>query len=406
MQRILVILAILLGIATAFAHDVTVPSLAAVHNGNIWLYGLGAKPYEITDGTAHSYSHLVWSPDGDYLAFVALDEDFRASLWLYDRSSDSQMLVEAEVPAGLPINFTGDGRELLFFNDSTPPGSDQGNPMDVYAYDTTENTLKTRIASVNLGAGCGGGSSFAGDWAYWDETEGLGGFHSVLELTTFGLVYSKDCGYSTALLNLDTGEEFVFDSVTRVALSADRTTLAGITYQRGDRTNERVVVLNLESRETTKLETSDMPDQVAWGASGELFYSTRQMSDRMIISSEEELERINAVLGSSGQVHVWEVSIRRFDLATNEDNEIYQADAYAIGRMRAISDDVLVFSQISNAEVWLREIGEGRLDTNDPFRFQESEELVPVFLYRLFIDEGQPEVLGNDLHKAALNPAP
>ena len=407
MQIILVILAILLSMARSFAQDVTAPALAAVHNGDIWLYGFGGEPQRITDSTANSYSSLVWSRDGNYLAFVALDEDFRASLWLYDRSGDSLMLVEAEVPAGFPINFTGDSRELLFFNDSTPPGSDEGNPMDVYTYNVTGNTSMTRIATVDLGAECGGGSSFAGDWQYWDETEGLGGFHAVLELTAFGLVYSKDCGYSTALLNLDTGEELVFDLITRVVLSADMTALVGITYQPGGRTNEHLVLVDLKTHETTAMETHEVPDQLVWAESGELFYSTRRMTDRVIISSESELERIDAVLSSSAQVHIWEVSLHRFDLATNVDTEVYQADAYAIGRMRTISDDgSLVFSQVSNAEVWLQEIGEGRLDTSDPMRFQESVELVPVFLYKLSADEGQPELLGNDLTKVALHSVP
>jgi hypothetical protein len=204
MPLINAILAILLGVVPVLAQDVTVAPLAAVHDEDVWLYGFDAEPYRITDGTANNYSHLVWSPDGSFLAFVALDEDFRGSLWLYERSSNALNLVEEEIPAGLPINFSGDSRELLFFIDSTPPGSGPGNPMDVYSYDVTGHTSRMRIATVELGEGCGGGSSFAGDWRYWNETEGLGGFYAVLELTAFGLVYSKDCGYSTALLNLDT----------------------------------------------------------------------------------------------------------------------------------------------------------------------------------------------------------
>lgn len=406
MRRLLSILVLLLGTTPTFAQDIAIPPLSAVHNGDVWLYGFADEPLRITDGTAARYTNLVWSPDGNYLAFVALDESFRASLWLYNRTGNSLMLVEGEVPAGFPISFTEDSRELLFLNDSTPPGSEPGNPMGVYTYDVAGGTSRTQLATIDLGEGCGGGSSFAGDWRYWDETEGLGGFGQVLELTAYGLVYSRDCGYSTTLLNVESGEEFSLGSITRASLSTDRTTLAGITYQRGDRTNERLVVVNLETRETTPLETSDIPDQVAWGASGELFYSTRQMSDRMIISSEEELERINAILGPSGQAHVWEVSIHRFDLATHEDTQVYAADAYAVGRMSVADNGSLIFSQVANAEAWLREIGEGRLDTSDPIRFQESVELVPVQLFILPIDGGQPELLGDDLRKAALHPAP
>jgi hypothetical protein len=48
-------------------------------------------------------------------------------------------------------------------------------------------SMAVRITTVDVGEGYGGGSSFAGDWRYWDETEGLGGFHNILELTHYGL---------------------------------------------------------------------------------------------------------------------------------------------------------------------------------------------------------------------------
>ena len=404
MGHVLVILLLFLSLKPTFAQEKDYPLLAAVHDGDVWLYGFAGEPLRITDGTAARYANLVWSPDGNYLAFVALDESFRASLWLYHLANHSLTLVDHDVPAGLPASFTDD-MTLLFFNDVDPPGSDSGNPMEISAFDVKGGTPTMTIATVDLGEGCGGGSSFAGDWRYWDETEALGGFHSVLEYTAHGLLYSTDCGYRTVLLDLETGEQTSLGHITRVALSPDRETLAGIRYQPGSRRDDRLVTVNLETLATTLWETGEIPDQVIWATPSALLFSTRQMTDRTAVSSPEALERINAVLGSSAQTNTWQVSIRRLDLETNEDAEVYRADAYAIGRLGVARDGSTLFSQVSNAEHWLNEIGEGRLDPSDPQRFLQSVDLIPVQLFALITGNEQGMLLGEGLLKARLSPA-
>jgi hypothetical protein len=386
---------------STLAQEPVALTLAAVHEGNVWLYSYNAEPQQITDGTAQDYAHLVWSADRNSLAFFALSEDFSASLWLYNRADESLQQVDSDVLATYPPAFDTDNSQLLYFKDTTPPG--ETNPVDLLSYDLASAT-SAQVTSVEMGEGCGGGSSFPADWLYWDETGGLGGLDSVLSMTFTGIVYSKDCGNSTVLLDRTTHEEISLGNLSRVAVSPDGMRLAGISYQPGDRTTEQIVVIDLTSRETAPMETTEIPDQVAWGEAGtnELFYTTRQMTDNAPEFSNEDLERLDAVLDNQDQLNLWEVSIHHLDLDTNTDTEIYRAEAYAVGRLLPVPGaDALLFSQVANAERWLTEVGAGRLDNSDPERYQASENFILVQLFRLPTG-GELELLGEDLHRVAV----
>jgi hypothetical protein len=264
-----------------------------------------------------------------------------------------------------------------------------------------------QTGTFKFGVGCGGGSPFSRDWRYTAETEGLGGFHLVLNVTPFGLVHSMDCGGSqTGLLNLQTGEDVLLGQLNRAAVSADRTKVAGITDLTGDRTDEQLVVVDLQTRVSTPLATSDTPDQVAWAAtgSGELFYSTRHMTDRTLPFDAGGMQRILSVLGESTPINLWEVSLHRFDLENTTDTELYRTVAYAVGRMIPTPDGKdLIFSQIPNGEDWFRAIAEGTLDMSTPDWEIQSLNLVQVQLFRLPVAGGEAQLIGTDLNQAALN---
>jgi hypothetical protein len=378
-------------------------TLAAVENHNVWLFSYKVDPQQITDGTAHDYTHLVWSANKHYLAFVALSEDFSADLWIYNHIEGALQQVDSNVLATFPPSFDADNSQLLYFKDTMPPGNTEDNRVGIYSYNLAGNLDATQFATVDLGAGCGGGSSFPADWLYWDETGGLGGFHPVLESTFAGIVYSKDCGYSTALLDRATHEEVSLGNLSRVAISPDQTELAAITYLPANRSREELVVIDLATLATTLVGTTEIPDQVVWGAaeSSELFYSTRQMTNIMPEFFSTELARLDAMLDNRNQLNLWEVSIHRVELRANIDSEIYRADAYAIGKLMAVSDsNALLFSQIGNAREWFAQVASGRLDHSDPVQYEDSGALVPVHLFRLPIG-GEPELLGENLYQVA-----
>ena len=406
--KLLILAGLLLVVALPTLAQDTLPPLAAVQNDNVWLLDPSGEPQQITDGSAVFYSNLVWSSDGNYLAFIQRDQDFNANLMLYDRANDTLTQVDPDVADGFPVRFSFDSSQLFYVKDNPENGASQEFTMDFYSYPLGAGGEPTLAGSFIMHLGCGGGSPFPADARYTTETEGFAGFHLVLEVTPFGLVHSMDCGGGqTGLLNLETGEDISLGQISRVAVSADGTKIAGITDIAGSSSNEPLLVVDLETRETTQLETPGSPDQVVWSAQGSntLFYSTRQQTDRSIEVTAEEQQRINTVLGTEYIPYLWEANIHRFDLDANTDTELYRTSAWAIGRMIAASDnETLYFSQIPNQVEWFRAIAEGRLDMTDPEVFENSASLVQVELYSLPTAGGEATLLGTDLNQVALKP--
>ena len=393
----------------AFAQDAPMPPLAAVQNGQVWSYGFSDQPQPITADTALDHSNLVWSADGNYLAFVARDPDYTPNLMVYDRTTGSITQAARDIADGFPVTFTDDSRQLVFIQDAPNNGAEPTYQMTVFTYDLGAGTSPVQAGSFSFGVGCGGGSPYPQDWRYTAETEGLGGFHLVLAVTPFGLVHSMDCGGSeTGLLNVQSGEDVNLGPLSRATVSADRTKVAGIIDLAGTREHEQLVVVDLQTQTRTTLATVESTDQVTWGAAGanELFYSTRHMTDRTMPFTAAELQTIMSVLGDFTSVNVWEVSLHRFDLATNIDTELYRTDAYAVGRMIPTPDgSALIFSQIPNGEDWFMAIADGSLDMSQPDSYNQSVNFVPVQLFRLPVSGGEVQFLGADLNHAALNPA-
>jgi dipeptidyl aminopeptidase/acylaminoacyl peptidase len=391
----------------AFAQEAPMPPLAVVQNNSVWLYGFSDQPQLITGGAARDYSNLVWSPDGAFLAFIARDENYNPNLMLYDRMTGSLIPVSSDIADGFSVQFTYDSSQLVFVKDdpNSQPGPDY--MMDFFTYNLVPGATPVQTGMFKFGVGCGGRSPFSRDWRYTAETEGLGGFHLVLNVTPFGLVHSMDCGGSqTGLLNLQTGEDVLLGQLDRAAVSADRTKVAGITDLTGDRTNEQLVVVDLQTRVSTPLATSDTPDQVAWAATGssELFYSTRHMTDRTLPFDAGGMQRILSVLGESTPINLWEVSLHRFDVENTTDTELYRTVAYAVGRMIPTPDGKdLIFSQIPNGENWFRALAKGTLDMSTPDWEVQSLNLVQVQLFRLPVAGGEAQLIGTDLNQAALN---
>jgi hypothetical protein len=405
------ILAILLCVLAlglpALAQDSEVlPPLAAVQNDNVWLFDPSGESQQITDGSAVFYSNLVWSSDGNYLAFIQRDQDFNANLMLYDRANNTLTQVDPDIADGFHIGFSFDSSQLFYIKDDPSNGTNPEYKMHFYTYDLVPNASPTQVASFDFGVGCGGGSPFPGDLRYGAETQGFGGFHLILAVTPFGLVHSMDCGGSeTGLLNLQTGEDISLGQLSRAVVSPDGTKVAGIIDLAGTRTDEKLVVVDLETREATQYDTIGTPDQVVWGMqwSSEVFYSTREVTDQPLSFTQEELDRIHTVFGETTLEVSNEVSIHHFDLTSGEDTELYRTVAYAIGSMIPQADR-LIFSQVQSGETWLRAIAEGRLDMSDPEAFENSDSLVQVELYSLPIAGGEAALLGTDLNQVALNP--
>lgn len=389
--------------------QISIP-LAGVNNGRVMLWDLPGEPRAITTEPVFGYDALVWSPDGQWLAFTERTLDYQNNLMLYNLAEDKLTRAVENVADAFPVSFSMDSEQIYFvqINPESDPAMGPLQKLDVFALDLTSGAEPEYVNSFNFGVGCGGGSPFPADWLYWDDT-GFGGFFLVLEITPYGLVHSMTCGGTeTALLNLETGEDVSLGKVSRVKVSPDRSQIIGIEDLAGTRENESVILVDLETREQQILPVSGSADQLAWGAPGsdEIFYSQRRNTDQRI-GTEAERAKLGEVFGSPLDVYQSEVMIFRFALASQTDEAIYSAPAYAIGRMAMSREgDALIFSQISNMERWVTAVGDETISLEDAYDFQKAQEYVPLVVFRLPLKESGPEeLLTLNLTDVALYPA-
>ncbi|MBC7810100.1 MAG: hypothetical protein H7175_03085 [Burkholderiales bacterium] len=422
---IVTIVAVVLAVALPATAQDNTPPIAAVSGNDIWLYGFDNAPEQATDIDSNGFSNLVWSPGGQQLAFTAYNENFQPTLMLLDRSSDSTVVLTNQFSAMFPATFSTDGSQLIYavenYDAPVDPAQQENGAqnirMDVYAVDVTngvpaEGATPTLLGGFLFGNGCGGGSPFPTDWAYWEES-GFGGSSVAFMMTPHGLIHNLNCGSSTtALLNLQSGEDITLGSnFSRVKLSSDGSQLLGInnSHVTPEGYTGQLAIVDLTTQAVTELANSAMPDQVAWGVAGssEVFYSSRQVAQSDLGLSPEQQQTASTQLGyvdaTELAVPVGAVEIHRLNTQTSSDEVIYSADAYAIGDvMISPEGDALLFSQVPNLNNFVEGLANGTLDYMSANGDELAREAVQTELYRLNLSDNSVELVGDDISQAAV----
>jgi hypothetical protein len=378
--------------------------LAAVSDSQLYIYG-GETPVLVQTPPVYSYNNLVWSPDGNILAFTLYEPTYFHSIMVYSMGQPSAVQIIGNLTMGLPISFTADGTQIVY---AVPTGETTTDMMgSIHEVRTTmliPGAESQVVGTFDFGVGCGGGSSIPADWLYWTETNGFGGNSLTLGLTPYGVVHSTNCtGNGIGLLDLVAGADTVLDeTMSRAVVSPDRTQVIGLS-------NGILTLIRLDTREVIPLSAAATPDQISWGApgSGDVFYSTRTSSGRPLVEGEAEQLKIAQALGymdaTTLDLPIWDVTIHRYNLIQNTDTQVYAGEAYAIGRMIAMPDSsALVFSQVPNLQAWAQAVLDGSFD---PMSGASVEPYVFVTLYSLNLAANSVSVIGNNLNLAALNMA-
>ncbi len=379
--------------------------LAAIQEGDIWLFGLSNIPQPITTGANLPFnSGLTWSEDGDHLAFTVFDPDGGTTLTLSNRLGMAPVSLVSGLNTGLPISFKSHSDLLLYAVDSgeVVPDSIGGEiVVDAYTIALSSEAAPTPVGSFNFGT-CGGGGPQPYDALYWLEAGTLGN-GMIFNETPFGIVHSTSCdGIGVALLNLDTNEDIVIDpDLSRVQLSADRTQLVGVR-------NGELTLVDLATQAVTSLDTVAVVDQVAWGLpeTGDIFYSSRLMSDVVETLMEAEQQQLGDLLGAevAGEVAVHQVAIYRVNTETGAETEIYTDQAYAIGRMTVTPDNqTLLFSQIPAIADWYQGLLDGSIDATPPQMGRPFFGGLETRLQGLTLADSAVATLDSGLNEFALN---
>ncbi len=368
--------------------------LVAFEDGQLKLFGFQDEPQVISGNTSAFMSNHVWSPNGNFLAYLELGEN-GGNLMLTDSLGSTPQVIANSVNTNMFV-FSEDSTQLHYAfainpNEATSIGDDL--TLDVMSYTMGSTSPAMKYGSFKQ-ASCGGGGPSLYDALYWIEA-GMGGMRPIFAVIESGILYSNTCsGMGVSIVKPRTGEATVLDNdIIRPVLSADGQTLLGIK-------NNQLMIIDIATGEKLVVETDSMPEQVIWGAdgTGNIYYSVRITTEEVISYTSDEQQKImNAAGVEVADVAVNQVAIHRLNLETGNDEIVYQNTAYAIGHMTLLPDNrLLMLSEIPSLTTWFEAI----LDSESG-----SNVMLETELYLISLEDAEARLLGTGLSNARLNDA-
>lgn len=372
--------------------DVMLP-MVAVEDGELKLFGFGETPQVIASDVNPFVTNQVWSPNGNYLAFMEFSEN-GGDLMLTDSLGSTPQLIATGLNSGMPLSFSEDSSQIFY--GIVPNPSEATSIGANYTVDVMSRIIGSSSAPVKVGsfqqASCGGGGSSVYDALYWIEA-GPSGQRPLLAVTEYGILHSTSCfGEGLALLNISTGNTTVLDnSIIRARVSPDGQSVIGIK-------NGQLFLIDLATGEAITVPTDVTPEQVIWGAegTGNIYYSVRNTTDEVITYTSDEQQKIlNAVGLEIAEVAVNQVAVHRLNLETGVEEVVYENTAYAIGQMKVLPDNrLLMVSEIPSLPTWFEAI----LDSDNSIPPQLETEL-----YLVSLEDAESRLLAVGLSNAKLN---
>lgn len=378
--------------------------LAALQNGVPLLANASgaAQPIPAPPGDIVS---MAWSPDGQKLALVVRDENYRYRLFV----SGPGMSAAIPLDSGnrvqpLGATFAPDG--TILYAAGCQPSQVPGCIVDLRRIAPEADAQPVTLGQFEYPVLSGGGAPNPSIYQLRRETT-----YPALQWTPLGIVHVYAGAF---LLNPATGEDRLLGNFNPFVVSPDGTMAASVRYPvEVGQDIYSLVLIDLATGAVTDLPTLEQPDRVAWALDGSIIYSTRTPV-RDITAGMSETDRTTvdeALVCSLGTVSFCRllttantVRIQRLDLVTGVETTRFTGDAYAVGRMQEAADGSLVFSLIPNIDAWAQAIVSGQLDPMSDTFDEESRAFVPITVYSLAADETTAVQVGTNLEQFELRP--
>lgn len=372
------------------------PPLALANGEALIFYYVDAPPVIIAERYSDHYG-AAWNAAGDLLAYQLDAANARTNIYVSD-GERSRLLVNAFVTPGFALSWSPTGDEVIF--PINVRGTENGVWVEVYALGLESGALPRKLAGFEFMSGCGAGSYFPATWRYWEETHTVGS-RPLLQLTRYGLLYGVTCdGSDTTLLDLNSDHATLLagGGLSHVSIAPDGRHIIGL--QAG-----RLLLIDLATLESKELPTVMPPDQLAWGAKGDIFYSARAMQENLW--NGLSIQKRAAIRGGLGDdldlIPIYETYLYHLDTHTGTATLLYTGDAFAIGRMAATADgQTLFFSQIPNLNAWANALIEGEISRVKENGYLGAARTTPTKLYALSLVDGRLRFLGNDLRQLTM----
>jgi hypothetical protein len=406
---------------------IPLPDFASLVDNVISLYdftadGSAAQVGMITEpplGDFDLLQDMAWSFNGVTLGYVISDFDEQTSqttysLYVSDASGTNPVQVATDLYYTTPVAFaTLDGSEIIYARSGGEVGPAESSqvpgggaePVQFFSQPisgTAEDAVL--IGEIQFGVGCGGGASYPAVSVFQMEA-GYGGRGLILDLTPSGLLYSTNCtGSGTALLDTTTGESVELGTnLSRMSVSPDETQAVAIADDEPSMPSGTLVLVDLATQQVTPITTSALPDQVAFGFDGFLYYSVRTETG-IIAGSDADSEALRNVGIPYTGLPAYEVALYRIRPDGTEETQIFSSAGYGIGRILPAPDGSVSFSVVPNGEAWVEAVATGTLDPTT-ISFAEQQAFIAPTLYRLLAGETTPAPVGDGFFMVALNTA-
>jgi hypothetical protein len=307
-----------------------------VFGGNVYRGTLVDLPgFPVTTGGTASrpYRDVMIAPNGAFLAFV--DPNAR-TLFVASTLGGAPRQVAGGIAVGYPAAWSPDSGKLAFM-------AEADGQLQVKIVTLANGQIANR-AAAGPSATCPSPATDPADRLYEWET-GSGGNRLALWWADERLYHSYPCGVGLAEVAPNNAQSVeVTPSLRRIAPSPDGRRVAGLD-------GDRLVVVDLDSKQVTPVVPAVSPDQIGWSADGSsLFYSALSPRDPVVLDAPEDAERGQAVFGEwPYTLRPYTVSLRRIDLSTGADAEFWSVEGRGVGRFLPSPDGSgLLFSLIQS----------------------------------------------------------
>lgn len=402
--KMLLVAAVALAAATAYAQPTDIPTIAGIQNDQLVISPDGA-PITV-DAAAGGLAGLAWGVDGARLAYITRTGELRIT----DAAGAAPRTLATGV-SYLPPTFSPDGQLVYYATEGDMLGVGEGSAEARPSVVMTVNAVNvnggasTVVGEFPFQVGCGGGSPYPMDMLY---NTGAGFMGNALTFTTthFGLLHSIDCdGTGLGLLDLTNGQDtsLIPENFGRAVVSPGGTQVAGVVY------NENMQPTGIQVLDLATGSIADVAndivglDQLGWGVDGSIYYSTRITAGTLPMQlTAEENAIFQRFYGSTNQIPAYTIAISRID-PSGTTTQITSAPGWAVTNLFA-SGDWLYFNQIPTGEAWVYGVARGEIDPTTEAGGQAERSVIAPVLVRVPLTGGESEVVGGGLLLAAPQP--
>lgn len=346
------------GIAIQPPQTAPLALIAHIFGGNVYRGTLIDLPgFPVTTGGTASrpYRDVVIAPNGSFLAFI--DPNTR-TLFVASTLGGAPRSVAEGVAVGYPAAWSPDSGKLAYM-------AEADGQLRLKTVTLADGQI-TDQAAAGPASACAAPSTDPADRRYEAET-GIGGNRLALWWVGQNLYHSYPCGVGLAEVLPGSEQSMeITPSLRRIAPSPDGRRVAALD-------GDRLIVVDLATRQITPVTPAVSPDQIGWSTDGSsLFYSALSPLDPVVLDAPEDAERGRATFGEwPYTLRPYTVTLRRIDLSTGADAEFWSAEGRGVGRFAPSPDgNGLLFSLIQSprplVEAFTNNASEGDLRRQAP----------------------------------------